>query len=347
MPREGVAVAALMLGILSSSGATAQPSSVDTALAIQLYDEAQKLMAAGNPAAACPKYAESQKRDPQLGTLLHLADCHEKVGKTASAWAGYKEAAEIAARRNAAGGNERREQVARARAAALEPKLSTVVIHVAQADMAGLEVRRDGELLGRAVWGSAMPLDPGSYTFAAQAPGKKAWTQTVEVRPGGAKTVVTVPALEDEGFTARRPVGSSSLPGSVAGIAPPTADEHGRGNTQRTAGYILAGLGVVGAGVGTVFGLQVLSNIKERDDIICPDNWCTPEQGARIRVLEAEAGTNRTASYVTFALGGAAALGGIALVLTAPSREARMVTGLNVVPWAGPNSAGAHVTGRW
>jgi hypothetical protein len=346
MPRERLAIGILALAALSSSAAIAQQSSADAALAIQLYDDAQKLMAAGNPAAACPKYAESQKRDPQLGTLLHLADCHEKVGKTASAWAGYKEAAEIAARRNAAGGNERREQVARARAAALEPKLSTVVIHVTQADLAGLEIRRDGEVLGRAVWGSVMPLDPGSYTFVAQAPGKKAWTKTVEVRPGGAKTDVTVPTLEDEGSTAPRPAGASSLPGSVGGIASPMADEHGRGNTQRTAGYILAGLGVIGAGAGTVLGLQVLSKIKERDDI-CPSDGCMVEDDGRIRELEAQAGTYRTASYVAFALGGAAALGGIALVLTAPPRGARTVMGLNVVPWAGPNSAGAQVAGHW
>ena len=39
------------------------------------YDDAEKLMAAHDYAAACPKYAESQQRDPQLGTLLHLADC--------------------------------------------------------------------------------------------------------------------------------------------------------------------------------------------------------------------------------------------------------------------------------
>jgi hypothetical protein len=347
MPRERLAIRALALAALSSSAATAQPSSADAALAIQLYDDAQKLMAAGNPAAACPKYAESQKRDPQLGTLLHLADCHEKVGKTASAWAGYKEAAEIAARRNAAGGNERREQVARARAAALEPKLSTVVIHVTQSDLAGLEIRRDGDLVGRAVWGSAMPLDPGSYTFVAQAPRKRAWIKTVEVRSGGAKIDVTIPALDDEGPAASMTTGASSFPASVGGMAPPMADEQGRGNTQRTAGYILAGLGVIGAGVGTVFGLQVLSKIKERDGIICPDNWCTPENGARIIDLEAEAGTSRTASYVAFALGGAAALGGVALVLTAPTSSSRSATGLNVVPWAGPNSAGAHLTGRW
>jgi hypothetical protein len=220
------------------------------------------------------------------------------------------------------------------------------VIHVTQAD-AGLEIRRDGELLGRGVWGSTLPLDPGSYTFAAQAPRKKAWTKTVEVRPGGAKIDVTIPALEDEGPAPPLSTGASSFPASVGGIAPPMADEQGRGNTQRTAGYILAGLGVIGVGAGTVLGVTVLSKIAERDDIICPDNWCTHEKGARIRELEAGAGTNRTASYVAFALGGAAALGGVTLVLTAPSSGVRTVTGLNVVPWAGPNSAGAHLAGRW
>ena len=118
--RARVAMTIAMLGALSSSSASAQPSSTEAALAIQLYDDAEKLMAAGNPAAACPKYAESQRLDPQLGTLLHLADCHEQIGKFASAWAGYKEATELAARRNAAGGNEPRERVARLRAIALE-----------------------------------------------------------------------------------------------------------------------------------------------------------------------------------------------------------------------------------
>src|SRR5690242_6294575 len=153
-----------VLATLSSSSVFAQPTQADMALAIRLFEDAERLMAEGNAAAACPKYAESQARDPQLGTLLHLADCQERVGKLASAWAGYKAAAEIAARRNAVGGNEPREQIARARAAALEPKLSTVVVHVADANPASLEIRRDGQPLGRALWGTILPVDPGRYT---------------------------------------------------------------------------------------------------------------------------------------------------------------------------------------
>jgi hypothetical protein len=345
MPRQRLAITILALAALSSSRAGAQPSSAEAALAIQLFDDAQKLMAAGNPAAACPKYAESQKRDPQLGTLLHLADCHEKVGKTASAWAGYKEAAEIAARRNAAGGNERREQVARARAAALEPKISTVVIHVTRADMVGLEIRRDGELLGRAVWGAAMPVDPGRYILLAQAPGKKTWTKTVDVSSGGAKVEVTIPALDDEGLTPST-AGASSLATPADIAAPSTADGQGRGTTQRTAGYLVAGLGVIGVGMGAVFGLNVLAKLDERDDI-CPLNVCTTEEDRQIRELESRAASDRTACNVALMLGGAAVLGGVALVLTAPSSSSRTATGLNVAPWAGPNSAGATLGGRW
>src|SRR5258708_23462705 len=95
-------------------------------MATQLDDDADKEFGEGNFASACSKYGESQRLDPQLGTLLHLADCYEKAGKTASAWASFKDAIEIAARKNAAGLNEAREKTPRARAATLEAKLSTL-----------------------------------------------------------------------------------------------------------------------------------------------------------------------------------------------------------------------------
>src|SRR5258706_3292372 len=66
------------------------------AAAVSAYDEAETLIAQGKLAEACPRYAESQRLDPQLGTLLHLADCMERNGQTASAWAGFREASEVA-----------------------------------------------------------------------------------------------------------------------------------------------------------------------------------------------------------------------------------------------------------
>jgi hypothetical protein len=340
------------------SNAAAEPTPADKALALQLFEEAEKLVAAGNAAAACPKYSESQRRDPQLGTLLQLADCHEKVGKTASAWAGYKEAAEIAARRNAAGPSEPREQIARARAAALEPNLSTLTIVVTQTDSASLEIRQDGELVGHGAWGAPWPVDPGKYTISAQAKGKKPFVKVIEITSGGAKIEVTIPRLEEGEATASAAPpamtkGAGAMPAapqSVPLAPPPVSPERStRGNQQRLIGYIVGGAGVVGLGVGAVFGLSVASKESERD-AICPSGRCTRDEAQRIADINEEARSSAVATNVAVLLGGAAVLGGVALVLTASSGQSGTSAAapmLRIGPFFGLNSAGASVQGRW
>ena len=98
MPRT-LAAALTLLVTLSPVVAAAQSSSGDKAAADALFDEGKRLLAAGDTAQACAKFETSMKLFDQLGTRLNLADCYEKVGRTASAWAEFREAASLATKR--------------------------------------------------------------------------------------------------------------------------------------------------------------------------------------------------------------------------------------------------------
>lgn len=162
----------------------------DPTVAAQAYRQAEDLVKQGKLAEACPLYAASFKEDQQLGALLHLADCNEKIGKTASAWAEWNDAAELARSRN-----DKRESTARARADALAGKLARLRINPPLTAVPGLTVRRDGEDITVLV-GTDMPTDPGDHLISASAPGYKDWSTKVKIDPAPKTASLEIPDLE-------------------------------------------------------------------------------------------------------------------------------------------------------
>jgi hypothetical protein len=333
-----VLFAAALLASLGASVSTARPAcaqeATDTkARAERLFEQAKDLMKKADFATACAKFAESQRLDPALGTELNLGNCYEKEGRTASAWAVYKEAAVVARRL----GQPERQKLAQDRVAALEPSLPTLRVVVGPSGAApGFELRVDGVLLGRAEWDSSAPVDPGVHAVAAVAPGKQAWTTEIRVDAAG-RAEVSVPLLADMAVAplASPPAASAVL---VADAGKP------RGTGQRFAGVVLGGAGVVGLALGTVFGLEAKS---ENDSALthCPRSpACNDPTGVN---LTHQAENSATFSTVAFIAGGALLAGGAALFFTAPRGAVAPQRSAYFMPLVGPTSAGFAAGGEW
>jgi hypothetical protein len=93
-----------------------------------LFQGGIRFLQAGHFAEACPKLAESQKLDLALGTLLHLAACHERLGLTASAWSEFSSATDWVKRTN----QPARAAFGRKHMTQLESTLASVVIRASQ-----------------------------------------------------------------------------------------------------------------------------------------------------------------------------------------------------------------------
>lgn len=306
----GVAFATIMA---FATSARAQAPGQDVATAQALFDEGKRLMAANNYAEACPKLVESQRLDPGGGTLFAIALCHEGEGKTATAWADYG-VAQSEARRD---GRKDREQAAADKAKALEPKLTKMRIVVTQ-KVPGLELTRDGGMVGEAQWGLALPIDPGNHSFTAKAPGKVEWNGAVEIRGEGKTVDVNVPALADAPKVVEPP------PPPPKPVNLPPKNEHPvetekEWSAQKTWAVVAGGAGVVALGIGLGFGASAISQwntVKEK----CPDKKCPAGTSTNIGD---SAGSAADVSTVLIGVGAGAVLAGVILWLTAPRDHER------------------------
>ena len=319
--------------------AEAQSAGSAATVAEALFRDGVAAFDAGRTAEACDKFAESFRLDPANGTLLDVALCHERQGKTASAWA---ELSQLAGRAAQAGQKER-EQLARTRAAALERRLSRAQIEIAS-DAGVEEVRVDGQVLGRAAWGSPLPLDPGEHAFAFTGPGRDGALLHVVVEREVVTKVVApslamaaLPATPRDGAVARAPAADADS----ARDAGNGQDGHG---ARRAVGYVVGGVGIVALGAGTYLGLRTLAK-KSDGDARCAGKLCDDAGLA----LQDQAHASATASTVAFGVGLVGVAASAILFLTSsPSPDASPArAALRVVPSVGPGAGALRLEATW
>lgn len=199
--------------------ATAAPHVFAQSASVQaqsLFEEGRKLLQAGKIAEACAAFDSSQKLDPAITTLLNLADCREQNHQLATAWGTFADANRMARVSN----NDKLARVASNHARKLEPRLSKLTISVpADRQVTGLEVLRGSEAVDPASWNHALPIDGGSYTITARAPGHASWSTTRTIKVESDVQTIEIPKLAE----ARPGAPVAAAPGSSPAGAPSVA----------------------------------------------------------------------------------------------------------------------------
>ena len=287
-----------------------EPVKTDAAAAAQdLFDQGIKLMEASSFAEACAKLEASNRIAWAPGTTINLADCYERLGRFASAWAKFLEAEPHFRNRTPP---DPRADIAKKRAEALYPKLSRVAIEVpAASKVPGVVVKRDGDVVDESQWGNALPVDPGKHIVEVSAPGKEPWKWESDVQ-GSAPVKVVVPALQDS-KTAPLPTATST-----ASSPPPDAGM----STQKKLAIGAGALGVAGLVLGGVTGSLTLAKVADSNKTCAKLDDGSFRCDAPGGALRDDAKGLATISTIGFIAGGVLAAGGIVLWLTAPSSSA-------------------------
>jgi tetratricopeptide (TPR) repeat protein len=295
--------------VLAVTPAWAQDA--DKPEAQRLFEEGRKLLTENKFDAACAKFEASLLKDPRaVGTLLNLGLCKERLGKVASAVALFREAYDRAAEADLA---EQR-QAAQEHIASLTPQVPIVKLAFAGAPIAGTKLLVDDKVVP--LGAKELPVDPGHHEVVMTAPGRLPYQTAFDIDVRGRFTLA-LPGLEEpKPVVVVRSASSRKLAGKV---------------------LLFGGVGIV-VGASALAGYAWYRYDQLFEDGHCDANKiCDPEG---VKVADRSLLQGNIATVVGIA-GGALAVTGLVLVLTAPKMEAR------VTPALGTEHVGVTIAGHF
>jgi len=224
-------------------------------------------------------------------------------------------------------------------------------------DLVTVKVSMDGEPIANRLDGTPIPIDPGLHKFTFEAAGEGPVEQSFVIGQGQRDRRETITFASADASASPTPQSapspsSSGLSPTPSALAPaePPALPSSPGKGQRLAGIVVGVAGVVGLGLGGVFG-GIASSDWSNAKKFCTGMTlsCTTSAGSTGYQDESSATTMATLSTAAFIAGGVLAAGGVVLFLTAPKSSSSdapaSARGVELVPAGGPAGAGLTVRG--
>jgi hypothetical protein len=197
-------------------------------------------------------------------------------------------------------------------------------------DLSAVRVSIDGKPLTDRLEGAAIPIDPGNHSFHFESPGLPPIDKSFVLHQGekGRRERIAFPPPSAA-------AGAQETPATPRTPDAPGARETPSGSSSalKTVGLVTGGAGLVGIGIGAVFGLMASS---DKNSANCDSNgYCDP---GRLH----DARNHADASTAGFVAGGVLLAAGVALAVFAPSGSGARV---QVAPAVADRSAGVVVSG--
>lgn len=233
---------------------------------------------------------------------------------------------------------------------AIEPKLANLVINVKAPEGVTYKVEMDKRSVSLAVIGVPFPADPGKHELLAVAPGYRSKNVEVVLTEGGRGTADLILVATGEPIPATTQNGNlAGAPGQAAPTAATSPTPSAPGNASgpppwmRPVSYVALGVGAVGLGFGTYFGLS--SSSLRKDGNAAYDRCATPCLKRDPNAVESaskydDARTAKTLSIVSFVVGGLGVATGVPLLILSsrkPGQSAQSIT-----PYIGWGAAGVN-----
>lgn len=208
-------------------------------------------------------------------------------------------------------------------------------------DVSVVRVMVDGRPLTEKLDGTALPVDPGEHVFTFTVPDQPPVTQTFVIASGEKERrepVVVGSAPASTAPAQPTPLAAPATASPAQAIPESPRETGGASSPWRTLGWVLGGAGVIGLGVGTVFGIIA---IGDKNGAHCgSDNLCDPGTSSGIK-------SAALVSDVGWVAGGVLLAGGAALVLFVPGESHESRARVRVAPVVTASGGEIVMGGTW
>lgn len=260
----------LLAVLVGTTPARSQQESV----AESLFREAREDMKRGEPAAACPKFEESHRLDPSIGTLLNLALCEEALGNTATAWTKLRQLLDSAPAWDS------RRPLAQEKLTKLEAELPWVRLLLDPGDDRTIVELDDVELRSASL-NQALPVNPGEHRVRVERPTGESSEAIFQILPAQ-KLEFRIwapprpaPAVSPGGSA---PAPSVAQPALRRAVTPNPNEPPNHRSSERALAYALGVVGVTGLVASGAFALMALHDRNTVHDE-CPHHDCRNQSG--------------------------------------------------------------------